>query len=224
MNQTFASNSASAGLLDRFGSAEERVTRAVEAIRQGGGVVVVDDEDRENEGDVIYAAETITAEQMALLIREGSGIVCLILTDADARRLDLPPMVGSNTARFGTAFTVSIEAREGVSTGVSAADRVTTIRTAIADGCRPEDLARPGHVFPIRAHAGGLAARRGHTEATIELTTLAGRRPAGVLCEVMNPDGTMARLPELVAFAERQGMPVVTIEDLVGAMRLRAAA
>nr|WP_247876297.1 3,4-dihydroxy-2-butanone-4-phosphate synthase [Azospirillum brasilense] len=198
--------------------------RAVEAIRQGGGVVVVDDEDRENEGDVIYAAETITAEQMALLIREGSGIVCLILTDAHARRLDLPPMVGSNTARFGTAFTVSIEAREGVSTGVSAADRVTTIRTAIADGCRPEDLARPGHVFPIRAHAGGLAARRGHTEATIELTTLAGRRPAGVLCEVMNPDGTMARLPELVAFAERHGMPVVTIEDLVGAMRLRAAA
>ncbi|PWC70336.1 3,4-dihydroxy-2-butanone-4-phosphate synthase [Azospirillum sp. TSH58] len=198
--------------------------RAVEAIRQGGGVVVVDDEDRENEGDVIYAAETITAEQMALLIREGSGIVCLILTDADARRLDLPPMVGSNTARFGTAFTVSIEAREGVTTGVSAADRVTTIHTAIADGCRPEDLARPGHVFPIRAHAGGLAARRGHTEATIELTTLAGRRPAGVLCEVMNPDGTMARLPELVAFAERHGMPVVTIEDLVGAMRLRSAA
>ncbi|NUB27525.1 3,4-dihydroxy-2-butanone-4-phosphate synthase [Azospirillum brasilense] len=228
MNQTFASNplssTSSAGLLDRFGTAEERVIRAVEAIRQGGGVVVVDDEDRENEGDVIYAAETITAEQMALLIREGSGIVCLILTDAHARRLDLPPMVGSNTARFGTAFTVSIEAREGVSTGVSAADRVTTIRTAIADGCRPEDLARPGHVFPIRAHAGGLAARRGHTEATIELTTLAGRRPAGVLCEVMNPDGTMARLPELVAFAERHGMPVVTIEDLVGAMRLRAAA
>lgn len=224
MNQTFASNHLSSGLLDRFGTAEERVIRAVEAIRQGGGVVVVDDEDRENEGDVIYAAETITPEQMALLIREGSGIVCLILTDADARRLDLPPMVGSNTARFGTAFTVSIEAREGVTTGVSAADRVTTIRTAIADGCRPEDLARPGHVFPIRAHAGGLAARRGHTEATVELTTLAGRRPAGVLCEVMNPDGTMARLPELVAFAERHGMPIVSIEDLVGAMRLRAAA
>ncbi|WP_188260902.1 3,4-dihydroxy-2-butanone-4-phosphate synthase [Azospirillum tabaci] len=228
MNQTFASNqlstTSSTGLLDRFGTAEERVIRAVDAIRQGGGVVVVDDEDRENEGDVIYAAETITAEQMALLIREGSGIVCLILTDADTRRLDLPPMVGSNTARFGTAFTVSIEAREGVTTGVSAADRVTTIRTAIADGCRPEDLARPGHVFPIRAHAGGLAARRGHTEATIELTTLAGRRPAGVLCEVMNPDGTMARLPELVAFAERNGMPMVSIEDLVGAMRLRSAA
>ncbi len=224
MNQTFASPQPSAGLLDRFGTAEERVVRAVDAIRKGGGVVVVDDEDRENEGDVIYAAETITAEQMALLIREGSGIVCLILTDTDARRLDLPPMVGANTARFGTAFTVSIEAREGVTTGVSAADRVTTIRTAIADGCKPEDLARPGHVFPIRAHAGGLSARRGHTEATIELTTLAGRRPAGVLCEVMNPDGTMARLPELVAFAERHGMPMVSIEDLVGAMRLRAAA
>ncbi len=220
MNQTLASTN----LLDRFGTVEERVANAVEAIRRGGGVVVVDDEDRENEGDVIYAAETITAEQMALLIREGSGIVCLILTDERLRKLDLPPMVGANTARFGTAFTVSIEAKEGVSTGVSAADRVTTIRTAIADDCKPEDLARPGHVFPIRAHAGGLTARRGHTEATIELTTLAGRKPAGVLCEVMNPDGTMARLPELVAFAERQGMPMVSIADLVEVRRLRSVA
>ena len=220
MNQTLSSTN----LLDRFGTVEDRVANAVEAIRRGGGVVVVDDEDRENEGDVIYAAETITAEQMALLIREGSGIVCLILTDERLRKLDLPPMVGANTARFGTAFTVSIEAKEGVSTGVSAADRVTTIRTAIADDCKPEDLARPGHVFPIRAHAGGLTARRGHTEATIELTTLAGRKPAGVLCEVMNPDGTMARLPELVAFAQRQGMPMVSIADLVEVRRLRSVA
>ena len=220
MNQTLTSTN----LLDRFGTVEERVANAVEAIRRGGGVVVVDDEDRENEGDVIYAAETITAEQMALLIREGSGIVCLILTDERLRKLDLPPMVGANTARFGTAFTVSIEAKEGVSTGVSAADRVTTIRTAIADDCKPEDLARPGHVFPIRAHAGGLTARRGHTEATIELTTLAGRKPAGVLCEVMNPDGTMARLPELVAFAERHGMPMVSIADLVEVRQLRSVA
>ena len=222
MNQ-IVSNS-STNLLDRFGTVEERVSRAIDAIRRGGGVVVVDDEDRENEGDVIYAAETITTEQMALLIREGSGIVCLILPDEHLRRLDIPPMVGANTARYGTAFTVSIEAREGVSTGVSAADRVTTIRTAIADGCTPDDLARPGHVFPIRAHAGGLAARRGHTEATIELTTLAGRKPAGVLCEVMNPDGTMARLPELVVFAERHGMPVVSIADLVEVRRLRSVA
>lgn len=220
MNQTLTSTN----LLDRFGTVEDRVANAVEAIRRGGGVVVVDDEDRENEGDVIYAAETITTEQMALLIREGSGIVCLILTDERLRKLDLPPMVGANTARFGTAFTVSIEAKVGVSTGVSAADRVTTIRTAIADGCKPEDLARPGHVFPIRAHAGGLTARRGHTEATIELTTLAGRKPAGVLCEVMNADGTMARLPELVAFAERQGMPMVSIADLVEVRRLRSVA
>jgi len=220
VNQTLSSTN----LLDRFGTVEDRVANAVEAIRRGGGVVVVDDEDRENEGDVIYAAETITAEQMALLIREGSGIVCLILTDERLRKLDLPPMVGANTARFGTAFTVSIEAKEGVSTGVSAADRVTTIRTAIADDCKPEDLARPGHVFPIRAHAGGLTARRGHTEATIELTTLAGRKPAGVLCEVMNPDGTMARLPELVAFAQRQGMPMVSIADLVEVRRLRSVA
>ena len=222
MNQTVSNSSTS--LLDRFGTAQERVSSAVAAIRRGGGVVVVDDEDRENEGDVIYAAETITVEQMALLIREGSGIVCLILPDEHLRRLDVPPMVGANTARYGTAFTVSIEAREGVSTGVSAADRVTTIRTAIADGCRPEDLARPGHVFPIRAHAGGLAARHGHTEATIELTTLAGRKPAGVLCEVMNPDGSMARLPELVAFAERHAMPIVSIADLLEARRLRAVA
>lgn len=222
MNQILSNSSTN--LLDRFGTVEERVSRAIDAIRRGGGVVVVDDEDRENEGDVIYAAETITTEQMALLIREGSGIVCLILPDEHLRRLDIPPMVGSNTARYGTAFTVSIEAREGVSTGVSAADRVTTIRTAIADGCTPDDLARPGHVFPIRAHAGGLAARRGHTEATIELTTLAGRKPAGVLCEVMNPDGTMARLPELVAFAERYGMPIVSIADLVEVRRLRSVA
>lgn len=217
-------DSLAGGLLARFGSAEVRVARAVDSLRQGGGVIVVDDEDRENEGDIIYPAETITAAQMALLIREGSGIVCLILTDERLRRLDLPPMVGTNTARFGTAFTVSIEAREGVSTGVSAADRVTTIRKAIAPDCRPDDLARPGHVFPIRAHAGGLDARRGHTEATIELMALAGRQPAGVLCEVMKPDGTMARLPDLVTFGEERGLPVVSIADLVAARRLRAVA
>lgn len=203
------------GLLARFGSAEERVRRAVAAIAQGQGVIVVDDEDRENEGDVIYAAECISVEQMALLIREGSGIVCLILTHERADFLELPPMVAANTSSFGTAFTVSIEARNGVTTGVSAADRVTTIRTAVAEGCRPGDLARPGHVFPLRANPGGLAARCGHTEATIDLMRRAGRQLAGVLCEVTNPDGTMARLPELVAFAERHAMPVVSIADLL---------
>jgi len=211
-------------LLARFGAPAERVARAVDAIRQGNGVIVVDDEDRENEGDIIYPAESITVEQMNLLIRTCSGIVCLILTDERLRRLELPPMVEANSSRFGTAFSVSIEAREGVTTGVSAADRVATIRTAVADDCRPEDLARPGHVFPIRAHPGGLAARRGHTEATVELMERAGRRPAGVLCEVMNPDGTMARLPELTAFAETHGMPIVSIADLVACGRLRSAA
>jgi 3,4-dihydroxy 2-butanone 4-phosphate synthase len=152
---------------------------------------------------------------MALLIREGSGIVCLILTHETADRLDLPPMVGRNSSRFGTAFTVSIEAREGVSTGVSAADRVTTIRQAIAEDCRPEDLARPGHVFPIRAHAEGLTARQGHSEATIELVRRAGLKPAGVLCEVTKPDGTMARVPDLVPFAKEHDMPLLSIADLL---------
>lgn len=217
MNQIVSQNDTSlsdAGLLDRFGTRSQRVSRAAEAIRRGEGVIVVDDEDRENEGDIIYPAETVTVEQMARLIRDCSGIVCLILTDEHLRRLDLPPMVNANTARYGTAFTVSIEAREGVTTGVSAADRVTTVRTAIADTARPADLARPGHVFPIRANPGGLAARLGHTEATVELMRLGGRKPAGVLCEVMNPDGTMARLPDLIAYAEANGMPLVSVADL----------
>ena len=214
----------SAWALADFGTPEARVERAVAQIRAGDGVIVVDDEDRENEGDIIYAAETISAQQMTLLIRACSGIVCLVLTDERARALDLPPMVMENTARNGTAFTVSIEAKEGVTTGVSAADRVTTIRTAIADDCRPEDLARPGHVFPLRAHPSGVLARRGHTEATVELMKLAGRKPVGVLCEVMNDDGSMARLPELLVFARRHAMPIVTIEDLAGYLATRAAA
>lgn len=201
--------------LSRFGTPTERVARAVAQIKNGGGVVVVDDENRENEGDIIYPAETITPSQMALLIRECSGIVCLVLTDERLKELDLPPMVETNTSSFGTAFTVTIEAKDGVTTGVSAADRVTTIRAAIADGNGPEALARPGHVFPLRAHPDGVMARRGHTEATIELMRLAGRKPAGVLCEVTNPDGTMARLPQLVEFARLHQMPIVSIEDLV---------
>lgn len=202
-------------LLVSLGTPEERVDRAVAAIRAGGGVIVVDDYDRENEGDIIFPADTITAEQMALLIRHCSGIVCLILPKAHAERLELPPMVAHNTSRYGTGFTVTIEAREGVSTGVSAADRATTIRTAASDACRPDDLARPGHVFPIIANPGGLAARRGHSEATIELMVRAGRKPAGVLCEVTKPDGTMARLPELIALARQLGFPLVSIEDLL---------
>jgi 3,4-dihydroxy 2-butanone 4-phosphate synthase len=202
-------------LLAEYGNPIERVDAALAALRQGQGVLVVDDEDRENEGDLIFAAETLTNAQMAMLIRECSGIVCLCLNDDKIKQLDLPPMVSDNSSQFGTAFTVSIEANEGVTTGVSAADRVTTIKTAIADGAKPSDLARPGHVYPLRAQPGGVLTRRGHTEGTVDLVTLAGLTPAGVLCEVTMPDGTMARLPEIIAFAKQHAMPVLSIEDIV---------
>lgn len=208
----------SLSLLDRFGTPVERVNKAVERLRQGRGVLLVDDENRENEGDLIFPAETITPMQMAMLIRECSGIVCLCLTDEKLKQLELPQMVGNNTSANQTAFTLSIEARHGVTTGVSAADRVTTIRTAIADGCRPDDLARPGHVFPLRARPGGVLTRRGHTEGTVDLMHLAGYKPAGVLCELTNEDGSMARLSEIITFAERHYLSVVSIEDLVMAM------
>jgi 3,4-dihydroxy 2-butanone 4-phosphate synthase len=199
----------------RLNTPTARVQAAVSQVARGGGVIVIDDEDRENEGDMIFAAVSLTVAQMALMIREGSGIVCLVLTDEQASILDLPLMVPRNNSRFGTAFTVTIEAREGVSSGVSAADRVTTIRAATAPGARPEHLARPGHVFPLRAHPAGLAGRQGHTEATIALMRMAGVHPAGVLCEVTNPDGSMARLAELRRFASQQGMPIVSIADLL---------
>jgi 3,4-dihydroxy 2-butanone 4-phosphate synthase len=201
--------------LASFGDSQTRVEHALKSLSQGRGILLVDDEDRENEGDLIYAAETITNEQMAMMIRECSGIVCLCLDDETIRRLDLPMMVNQNTSRNGTAFTISIEAKAGVTTGVSAADRVTTIRTAIDDGCKPDDLARPGHVFPLRAQPGGVLSRRGHTEGTIDLMRLAGLKSAGVLCELTNPDGTMARLAEIIEFATQHKMPVLTIDDLV---------
>ena len=202
-------------LLENYGTPHTRVERALTALRGGGGILLVDDEDRENEGDLVFAAESLTTEQMALLIRECSGIVCLCLTDETLRQLDLPMMVESNTSRHGTAFTVSIDACHGVGTGVSAVDRVTTVRAAIAADARPEDLVRPGHVFPLRAHPGGVLSRRGHTEGAIELMRMAGLNPAGVLCELANPDGSMARLPEICDFAARHDMPVLSIEDLV---------
>lgn len=202
-------------LLERFGSPTTRVERALENLREGGGVLVVDDEKRENEGDLIYPAQTVNKDQMALLIRECSGIVCLCLTDEHADRLGLPPMVEHNTNRNKTAFTVTIEAAEGVSTGVSAADRVTTVRAAVAEDAKPADLHRPGHVFPLRAKAGGVLERGGHTEATVDLMRLAGLEPAGVLCELTNRDGSMARLAEVTAFAELHGLPVLAVADLV---------
>lgn len=201
-------------LLAPYGSAFERVEAGLEAIRQGRGVLVVDDEDRENEGDIIFAAETLTSEQMALMIRECSGIVCLCLTDERVKQLELPMMVENNTSANQTGFTVTIEAAKGVTTGVSAADRVTTIKAAIADNAVPADLSRPGHVFPLKANPEGVLARRGHTEATVDLMRLSGMKPYGVLCELTNPDGTMARLPEVIEFGKLHNMPVLTIEDL----------
>lgn len=203
-------------ILSSFGTtAEERVLNAINAFKNGNGVLVLDDEDRENEGDLIFPAETITTEQMAKLIRYGSGIVCLCITDERCQQLDLPPMVEHNNSVNKTAFTITIEAAKGVSTGVSAADRVTTIQAAIADNAKPSDLHRPGHVFPLRAVEGGVLARRGHTEASVDLTRLAGFKPAGVICEITNDDGTMARAPEIIAFAKKFGYVVLTIEDLV---------
>lgn len=191
-----------------------RVEAAVQAIRKGRGVVITDDENRENEGDLVFAAETLTTAQMAQLIRDCSGIVCLVIDERRADQLALPPMVAENSARYGTNFTVSIEAKEGVTTGVSATDRRQTILTAIGEEARPDDLARPGHVFPLVAHPGGLAARRGHTEATLALMALAGRKPCGVLCELMHPEGEMMRLDALRAYCSTRDLTWVTVEDL----------
>ncbi len=196
-------------------TAIERIEHAITALQEGRGVMVLDDEDRENEGDIVFAAENITVEQMALTIRHGSGIVCLCLTEEDCQKLELPLMVPVNSSRYQTGFTVTIEAAQGVSTGVSAADRVTTIRTAIADNAKPTDLNRPGHVFPLRARNGGVLVRGGHTEASVDLARLAGLKPAGVLCELTNDDGTMARAIEVIHFAEKHHMPVITIQDLI---------
>ena len=207
-------------ILASFGDWETRMERALASVRAGRGVLVVDDEDRENEGDLIFAAESMTTAQMALMIRACSGIVCLCLTPERTRQLALPMMVETNSSQFQTAFTVTIEAAQGVTTGVSAQDRLTTIRAAIADQAQPQDLHRPGHVFPLRAREGGVLTRRGHTEATVDLMRLSGLKPYGVLCELTNEDGSMSRLPEVVAFAHQHRMPVLSIEDLV-AYRLR---
>lgn len=203
---------------------EVRLAASLDAMREGRPVILMDDLDRENEADLIVAAEKITPTTMAMLIRECSGIVCLCLSDETLRRLDLPPMVEQNQSRYGTAFTVTIEARQGVSTGVSAADRVTTIRTAIADDAKPSDLSRPGHVFPLRAQPGGVLTRRGHTEGSVDLAILAGLKPAAVLCELMNPDGTMTRGADIERFAELHGLPILTIDELANYRRSHAQA
>ncbi len=196
-------------------SLSSRIAAATAAMRKGIPVVLLDDDDRENEADLIVAASSLTVETMALLIRECSGIVCLCLTDEHLKRLDLPLMVEKNGSRFGTAFTVTIEARTGVGTGVSAADRVTTVRAAIAADAKAADLVRPGHVFPLRAMPGGVLQRRGHTEGAVDLARLAGLPAAAVLCELMNPDGSMSKGEQVQDFARTHGLPILTIEDIV---------
>lgn len=199
-----------------------RLAAALLAMRQGTPVLLTDDDDREDEADLIVAAERLTEATMALLIRECSGIVCLCLQDAQIQRLALPPMVGRNQSRYGTAFTVSVEARKGVTTGVSAADRLTTVRAAIAADAMPEDLARPGHVFPLRAVPGGVLARRGHTEGSVDLALMAGLSGAAVLCELMNADGTMSRGPQVLDFARQHGLPMLSIAELADYRRALA--
>ncbi len=202
-------------LFEKFGDQFDRVDNALDALRKGSGVLVADSPDREDEADLIFPAETITVSQMAMLIRECSGIVCLCMTDEKVRSLELPMMVENNTSGFQTAFTVSVEAAEGVTTGVSASDRVKTVITAVADHAKPFDLRRPGHIFPLKARPGGVLERPGHTEATVDLMKLAGFKPCGVLCELTNPDGSMADMVRTVAFAEQHGFPVLTVEDIV---------
>lgn len=192
-----------------------KIEAALEDIRQGKMVILIDDEDRENEGDLTMAAEKVTPEAINFMAREGRGLICLSLTEVRADHLDLPLMVRDNSSSFGTAFTVSIEARRGVTTGISAADRAHTIQVAIADESSARDLARPGHVFPLRAKKGGVLVRAGQTEGSVDLARLAGLKPAGVICEIMNDDGTMARLPELKKFAKQHDLKIISIADLV---------
>ncbi|MFJ4188698.1 bifunctional 3,4-dihydroxy-2-butanone-4-phosphate synthase/GTP cyclohydrolase II [Kitasatospora sp. NPDC089509] len=195
------------------------VERAIADIALGRAVIVVDDEDRENEGDIVFAASAATPELMAFTIRYSSGVICAPMTGEELDRLKLPPMTQVNEDRKGTAYTVSVDAREGVDTGISAADRARTVRLLSSPGTEPGDLTRPGHVFPLRAVEGGVLVRPGHTEAAVDLARLAGLTPAGAIAEVVNDDGTMARLPELVAFAREHGLAVISIEDLIAYRR-----
>ncbi|CAL1328972.1 3,4-dihydroxy-2-butanone-4-phosphate synthase [Candidatus Providencia siddallii] len=202
-------------LLFDFGNSKERVENAIIDLQKKKGVLVIDDENRENEGDIIFAAETITIKQMAFAINYSSGIICLCITENRRKQLNIPMMVKNNTSKNQTAFTVSIEAANGITTGVSAADRVKTIHTAIADNANPSDINHPGHVFPLLGCKNGVLNRRGHTEASIDLATIAGFKPAGVLCELTNNDGTMARTHDVIKFAKKHKMTVMTIDDLV---------
>jgi 3,4-dihydroxy 2-butanone 4-phosphate synthase / GTP cyclohydrolase II len=193
----------------------KRIASAIEDIRQGKMVILVDDEDRENEGDLAMAAEKVTPEAINFMAKHGRGLICLSLAEERLNELRLPMMVSDNTSRFQTAFTVSIDAKKGVTTGISAADRATTILTVVDEGSTAEDLVTPGHIFPLRARQGGVLVRTGQTEGSVDLARLAGLKPAGVICEIMNDDGTMARMPDLQIFAKKHALKIVTVADLI---------
>ncbi len=191
------------------------IEKAIEEIKNGRMIILVDDEDRENEGDLTMAAEKITPEAINFMATYGRGLICLSLTHEKVDELELPMMVDKNTSQFETGFTVSIEARKGVTTGISAADRATTILAAVADDAKPSDLARPGHIFPLKARKGGVMVRIGQTEGSVDLAKLAGLKPAGVICEIMDDDGTMARMPSLEDFSNKHGIGICSVADLV---------
>src|SRR5512134_1973949 len=191
------------------------IEEAIDAIRDGRIVIVIDDEDSANEGDLTVAAEKITSEHINFMARHGRGLICMPMTGERLDELEVPLMVDKNTAAYGTAFCVPIEAKEGTTTGISAGDRAATVRAAIDPRTKPSDLARPGHMFPLRARQGGVMVRAGQTEAAVDLARIAGLYPAGVICEIMNDDGTMARVPELTRFARRHKLPLITIADLI---------
>ena len=191
------------------------IEEAAEEIRSGRMIIIVDDEDRENEGDLVCAAEKVTPEIISFMAIHGRGLICLPLTEERCDELQLTPQTAENTSSMGTAFTISIEAREGVTTGISAADRARTILTAVNPNTKPTDLARPGHIFPLRAKKGGVLVRVGQTEASVDIARIAGLTPAAVICEIMNDDGTMARMPELEVFAEKHGLKIISVADLV---------
>ncbi|YCI06057.1 3,4-dihydroxy-2-butanone-4-phosphate synthase (plasmid) [Ensifer sp. D2-11] len=201
-----------------------KIEDAIAALARGGMIVVVDDESRENEGDIIVASDAVTPGAIAFMMKHARGLICVAMEGERLDSLDIPLMVPQNTDGFKTAFTVSVDYLPGTTTGISAADRAATVKALMDPASAPEDFARPGHIFPLRAHPRGVRSRPGHTEAAVDLARLAGRAPSGVICEVANDDGTMARLPELIAFAELHGLPLVTIEDLIAYVEGRQSA
>lgn len=198
-----------------------KIEDAIAALARGQMIVVVDDEDRENEGDIIVASEAVTSESIAFMMKHARGLICVAMEGQRLDALDIPLMVPHNTELHKTAFTVSVDYLPGTTTGISASDRAATVKALMDPAARPSDFARPGHIFPLRAHPGGVRSRPGHTEAAVELSRLAGMAASGVICEVANDDGTMARLPELITFAETHAIPLITIQDLIAFVRKR---